>query len=176
MFSEDTSLLADLSSDDDSRKLGSATKINEILLKSMPGIADHDTQELIQSGVIYRLVCFLGAKDFSRLHYQAASCLTRIAVSKPDLVVAYDAVPGLVKLLASNRDYVRDQAIWAICNVAVHPIHRDYVLNSGALVPLLNLLSKNINLPTLRFATLTLCHLCRGTPPPIFEQKLESRV
>ncbi|EOA14342.1 hypothetical protein CARUB_v10027530mg, partial [Capsella rubella] len=104
--------------------------------------------------------------------YHAACCLTSIAAYRPDLLVAHDAVRRLVRLLDSNRNYVRDQAIWAICNIAGQPTHRDFVLASGALIPLLNLLtqSKDINLSTLRLATLTLCHLCRGMPPPYFEE------
>ncbi|XP_010440449.1 PREDICTED: importin subunit alpha-8-like [Camelina sativa] len=173
MFSESKSLLEGLFSDDPSRQFKSAAKINTILAKSMSELGPLDTEHLIRSGVIPRLVHFLGVKDFPKLHYEAACGLTSIAAYRPDLLVAHNVVPILVELIASNRDYVREQAIRALCNVAGHPRHRDYVLDAavGALMPLLDLLSKDTtNLSMLRFATLTLSHLCRGMSPPTFDQ------
>ncbi|XP_019087609.1 PREDICTED: importin subunit alpha-8-like [Camelina sativa] len=169
MFSEIACFLDGFYSNDRSRQLESAAKIKEFLLKNMPEIGPFDTQRLTYYGVIRRFVGFLHMKDSPELPCLAAEALSIVAAIKPNLVVDQDPGPKLVKLIASP--YIRDPALLALANVAADPVHHDYLLKSGALMPLLNLLSKDTTtLSTLRAATLTLCNLCRGNPPPTFEQ------
>lgn len=63
------------------------------------------------------------------------------------------------------------QAVWALGNVAGDsPQCRDYVLECGALIPLLAQLNDRSALSMIGNATWTLSNLCRGEPKPAFEQ------
>ena len=76
------------------------------------------------------------------------------------------AVPEFINLLSSPVLDVREQAVWALGNIAGDsPQCRDYVLQQGALRPLLALLSEHHKLSMLRNATWTLSNFCRGKSP-----------
>jgi HEAT repeat protein len=80
------------------------------------------------------------------------------------------AVPIFVRLLMSPNDDVREQAVWALGNIAGDsPPCRDLVLQAGAMHPLLNQLHQNSKLSMLRNACWTLSNFCRGKPQPDFE-------
>merc|ERR1719287_184262 len=80
------------------------------------------------------------------------------------------AVPIFVRLLLSPNDDVREQAVWALGNIAGDsPQFRDLVLTSGGLQPLLAVIRESEKTSMMRNATWTLSNLCRGKPPPPFE-------
>jgi importin subunit alpha-1 len=85
------------------------------------------------------------------------------------VVIEHGAIPVFVELLKSQNDDVKEQAVWALGNIAGDSAQcRDQVLNAGALRPLLELCTKDAKITMLRNATWSLSNLCRGKPQPDF--------
>ena len=126
---------------------------------------------VVACGAVPWFVEFLTRNDAPDLQFEAAWSLTNIAAGttrETAAVVEAGASPRLIALLESSADNVREQAIWALNNIAGDgPACRDLLLGLGVLAPLLRLLNDDANeLSTLRIATSALSNLCRGTPPP----------
>merc|ERR1719421_1419392 len=130
-------------------------------------------QEVIGAGVLPRFVSFLQDVARPELQFEAAWVLTNIASGTAEqtrAVVDNGALPIFVELLQSPNDDVREQAMWALGNIAGDsPNFRDLVLQSGGLTPVMTVLRESEKTSMMRNATWTLSNLCRGKPPPPFE-------
>jgi importin subunit alpha-1 len=130
-------------------------------------------QQVIDAGMVPRLIELLTKSKLPTLQFEAAWALTNIVSGSSEHVevcVKEGIVPKMTQLLDSPNDDVREQAIWALGNIAGDSVKmRDKVLKHNALTPLLHLLDSNTTLISmLRNATWTLSNLCRGKPQPPF--------
>ncbi|KAK4769368.1 hypothetical protein SAY86_027518 [Trapa natans] len=169
MLESITSMVQGLWSNDPALLLETTTRFRKLLsIEQSPPIDD-----VIKAGAIPRFVEFLGRNDLPQLQFEAAWALTNVASGTSEntrAVIENGAVPMFVKLLSTASDDVREQAIWAMGNVAGDsPACRDLVLSHGALIPLLSQLNENSKISMLRNATWTLSNFCRGKPPTPFE-------
>ncbi|CAN4113626.1 unnamed protein product [Withania somnifera] len=163
-------MIAGVWSDDSSMQLEYTTQFRKLLsIERNPPI-----EEVIQSGIVPRFVEFLARDDYPQLQFEVAWALTNIASGTSEntkVVIDYGSVPIFVKLLSSPSDDVREQAVWALGNIAGDsPKYRDLVLGHGALVSLLAQFNEHAKLSMLRNATWTLSNFCRGKPQPQFEK------
>ena len=161
-------MLEKIRSNDPSKRLEAVTQFRKLLsIEKNPPIL-----QVIQTGVVPLFVQFLTASQHTSLQFEAAWALTNIASGTSDHtkeVIKHGAVPIFVQLLQSPNDDVREQAVWALGNIAGDsPQCRDLVLQFNALAPLLTQLHEGAKLSMLRNATWTLSNFCRGKPQPPF--------
>ncbi|KAI6685149.1 hypothetical protein NL676_031062 [Syzygium grande] len=166
-------------SSDSTQQLAATTQFRKLLSTVSKSYICEDQRlpidEVVRAGVVPRFVQFLDGDHFPLLQIEAAWALANIASGRPDhieLIIQLGSIPKFVRLLSSFVADVREQAVWALGNIAGDsPNCRDHVLSGGALVPVLAQLDGHPKLALIKCTTWTLSNLCRGKPPPPFEQE-----
>jgi hypothetical protein len=129
--------------------------------------------EVIKTNAIARFVEFLERYDYPQLQFESAWALTNVASGTSEhtnVVIDNGAVPIFCRLLKCSEIEIREQAVWALGNIAGDsPACRDLVINAGSLSPLLEMIDDQSPLSLLRNCTWTLSNFCRGKPQPRFE-------
>jgi HEAT repeat protein len=132
--------------------------------------AEHNppVSQVIEAGVLPKLVEFLSAAHDTSLQFEAAWALTNVASTEhTEVVVQHGAVPPLAQLLTNANADVREQAAWCLGNIAGDsPSLRDVVLSTGALGFLIQNIQQPASNSMLRNATWALSNFCRGKPQP----------
>ncbi|KAH0477754.1 MAG: uncharacterized protein KVP18_004905, partial [Porospora cf. gigantea A] len=142
-------------------------------------------QDVINSGVLTHLVKFLSMDSRSDLQLEAAWCLTNIAAGnsqQTETVIEAGVVPIFVQLMRSDSLEIREQATWALGNIAGDCVAaRNMVLDSNVMEPLLEIFSRKKELldemkdpGLIRNGVWLLSNLCRSKPEPVYEQIREA--
>ncbi|XP_060138796.1 importin subunit alpha-8 isoform X3 [Zootoca vivipara] len=154
-----------LKSDDQHLHLKATMSIRKLLSQHKNPPID----QVVEAGVIPKLVDFLYHHDAPSLQLEAAWALTNIASGTSDqtrAVVEANAVQGLIVILSSPKMHICEQAVWALGNIAGDgPLYRDVLINFNAIPPLLSLVTPCTPVGFLRNITWTLSNLCRGKNP-----------
>merc|ERR1712130_99844 len=134
-------------------------------------------QDVIDAGVVPRLMKFLEFSSEEKLQFEAAWTITNIAsgtTSHTKCVVDYGGIGHFVNLLSSSNAEVCEQAVWALGNIAGDSSeYRDLVLRTGNSMQRLIRILTNKQIPKMsmiRNATWCMSNFCRGKPKPNFDQ------
>eukprot|EP01013_Petalomonas_cantuscygni_P037229 TRINITY_DN68020_c0_g1_i1.p1 TRINITY_DN68020_c0_g1~~TRINITY_DN68020_c0_g1_i1.p1 ORF type:complete len:551 (+),score=116.67 TRINITY_DN68020_c0_g1_i1:121-1773(+) len=164
-------LVSQIHTEDPTLQLSAAVNFRKLLsIETAPPI-----DEIVKAdGVVKRLVSFLQRDENTVLQFEAAWALTNIASGTSEhtrVVIQSQAVPQFIRLLRSQAVDVQEQAVWALGNIAGdgHKF-RDYILTTGGMIPLLEVVRENPKQSVLRNCVWTISNLCRGKPHPPFEQ------
>jgi importin subunit alpha-1 len=162
-----------LRSDDPAEQLEATTRFRKLLsIERNPPIAD-----VVQAGAVPRLVQYCQCYDNAPLLLEASWALTNISSGTSEhtrVVIDNGAIPIFIHLLRCPHADVREQAVWALGNIAGDSTRcRDLVLSYDAplglnqnLLGAMGELGSEEAVTMLRNATWTISNLVRGKPPP----------
>jgi len=147
-----------------------ATNLRVILTSPQMSLID----EVVDAGVIPRLVKLLSSNPNPKLQFEAVWTLTNVASGSSNHVrtlIERGAIPQFVAMLQSEHEDVVEQATWALGNLAGDSIAaRDAVLAAKPLVHMYVLCSRPTTRVSLqRNLSWAISNLCRGKPAPPFE-------
>lgn len=152
--------------DNEQALIESAQKVRKILSKEPQPPFD----EVIQSGLLPRLVELLDRYDNTVIQFEVAWILTNICSGTSEqtqIVVDHGSVPKLVNLLNSPDMRVREQAVWALGNIIGDCADlRDTVIGHGFVPKLLEQIRPEMDVGFLRNIAWVLVNLCRNKDPP----------
>lgn len=169
-----TQLVSKLRSNDPAQRLQATIEFRRMLsVEDNPPI-----QDVINSGIVPRLMEFLSYSNEEKLQFESAWTITNIAsgtTSHTRCVVDHGGIPAFVQLLSSANAEVREQAVWALGNIAGDSSeYRDLVLSTGnsmqRLITILTNTQVSPKLTMIRNATWCMSNFCRGKPKPDFNQ------
>lgn len=127
-------------------------------------------QPVIDIGMVPYLVQFIQQDGMPELQFEAAWALTNIAsgnAAQTKCVVDAGTIPLFIRMLGSSNTDVKEQAVWALGNIAGDsPPLRDMCLRNGVMEALINVFRTSDKVSILRNATWCLSNLCRGKPQP----------
>ncbi|XP_034292435.1 importin subunit alpha-8 [Pantherophis guttatus] len=154
-----------IQSDDLFLQLKAAQAVRKMLSKQKNPPID----QVIESGIIPKLVEFLYYHDTPNLQFESAWALTNIASGTSEqtkAVVDANGVQGLVVLLSSPHIHICEQSVWALGNIAGDgSVYRDTLISFGVIPPILSLVTPSTPVGFLRNVTWTLSNLCRNKNP-----------
>uniref|UniRef100_A0A8C5WN89 Importin subunit alpha n=1 Tax=Laticauda laticaudata TaxID=8630 RepID=A0A8C5WN89_LATLA len=154
-----------IQSDDLFLQLKAAQAVRKMLSKQK----NPPVNQVIESGIIPKLVEFLHYHDTPNLQFESAWALTNIASGTSEqtkAVIDANGIQGLVDLLSSPHIHICEQSVWALGNIAGDgPMCRDTLISFGVIPPILSLVMPSTPVGFLRTITWTLSNLCRNKKP-----------
>jgi hypothetical protein len=150
------------------------TEAAETIRRMLSVDRDPPINAVTAAGAVPLLIAMLGNHANPRGQFEACWALTNIASGTTEdahYVAKEGAIPQLMQLLHSPNGDVREQAMWALGNLAGDgPSLRDYLLRCDILTPVLQEMQVSEQDPNavsfMRTAAWTLSNLCRGKPVP----------
>ncbi|GMH42429.1 hypothetical protein BSKO_10348 [Bryopsis sp. KO-2023] len=122
-------------------------------------------QQIISMGLVPHFVAALRADDFPQLQVEAAWALTNVSAGTTEetsVVVDNGGMSVLVELMNSKKSDLKEQAIWAVGNIAAEGKFRDDLVEKEALQRLLETLTGGlVDLTTRRIGTWALANFVR---------------
>jgi len=167
-------LVTNLRSNDPKERLQATVEFRRMLsVEDNPPI-----QDVINSGVVPRLMEFLSYSNEEKLQFESAWTITNIASGTTvhtRCVVEHGGITAFVNLLSSSNAEVREQAVWALGNIAGDSSdYRDLVLSTGnsmqCLISILTNDQVSPKLTMIRNVTWCMSNFCRGKPKPNFDR------
>jgi len=145
----------------------SARRLRKCLSKE----PDPPFDEVIEAGIIPRLVELLDFHHAPLIQFEVAWILTNISSSITEhtrIVASSGAVPKLIKLMESSDAKLQEQAVWALGNIIGDGTDlRDGVISFGFIPLLLERIRPDIDVTFLRNLAWVVVNLCRYKDPPV---------
>lgn len=132
---------------------------------------DTPITKIIKAGVLPLIIPKLYYDDCPQIQYECAWAITNMCIGKKkniEALINAGCLQGLSYLLSSEIDELKEQAIWAIGNLASDSlVYRDAVLESGVLEKIIRITMDAMKLSTIRQGCWTLSTIFRISPVPI---------